>query len=54
MSSGCFKGDSWVFQGSFKGVSLKLRGFQECLKVVPRLFQGGLFHEVSQGCFKGM
>ena len=54
MSSGCFKGDSWVCKGSFKGVSIKLRGFQECLKVVPRLFQGGLFHEVSQGCFKGM
>ena len=50
MSSGCFKGDSWVFQGSFKGVSIKLRGFQECLKVVPRLFQGVCFMR----CFKGV
>ena len=50
----CLQGVSRVIHGCVKVVSRVLRGFQECLKVVPRLFQGGLFHEVSQGCFKGM
>ena len=54
MSSGYFKGDSWVFQGSFNKVTRVIQGFQGCLKVVSRLFQGELFHEVSQGCFKGL
>ena len=49
----CFKGVFRVFQG-FNKVTRVIQGFQVCLKVVPKLFQGELFLEVSQGCFKGL
>ena len=38
----CFEGYLWVFQGSFKGISKKLRKFEgcrECFKKVQRIFK---------------
>ena len=34
-----FEGDLWVFQGSFKGMSKKLRKFQGCFESVLRRFK---------------
>ena len=39
MSSGCFKGDSWVFHGSFKGVSIR---FSIVFKGSSQVVSGGV------------
>ena len=38
----CFEGYLWVFQGSFKGISKKLRKFQGCFESVSRKSKGYL------------